>query len=163
MSSLTMERARMDRLARYGLEGHPDDRFWARVSDLSGIGTLRVADQRAGSLQVEIYCNGVVVYLDTTNVASVGDLANLSRIAIGSGVAFSGAVRTLDSRGVRMGRLLVEPCEVMSSKAVLTPSIRHSGVIEFGEISIEDPSPSSSAFFIVPGAARPELLPVGAQ
>lgn len=136
-------------LGGFDLHGHPDDRYWARPSDLAGVGFLRLAEVQGDRTQVEVRVRNLTFYLDTTILASIGDLANLRDITLGARVAFSGSVRSITERGVRLGRLNLHPCAVEIEKAVLTPTRdAATKTILFGEVAIPDPDPGNPSFLL---------------
>lgn len=139
-------------LGAFGADGHPEDRFWARPSDLAGVGFLRDARVDGDRLRVEVWVHNLLFYLDSTILASFGDLANIRDIPFGARVAFSGNVRAITDEGVRLGRLNMHPCGVPIERAVLTPTRDESNrTILFGEVAIPDPDPGQPSFLVVIG------------
>jgi len=144
-------RNRRDRLEQMGLT-HPEDIYLVRKADTNGVGFLRKADYRGGRLQVDVEAGGVTLYLDTTNPQAITALFNLSDLQIGTRVTLSANIRCIDTRGVRLGRLSLMPCDVPIDKAIFRPAVRSHGLIRLGEGDMVDPDPSASGFYIVPNA-----------
>ena len=142
-------RRRKDRLESMGLT-HPEDAYSARPSDTYGVGRLRKADCREGRLQVEVESGGVLLYIDTTNPRIMDALFNLERLEIGARVTFSASIRSLGSRGVRLGSLTLLPCDAPIDKATFRPKARANGLIRLGEGDMKDPDPKACGFFLVP-------------
>lgn len=160
--------SRMERLmSQFGMDGHPEDRFWARQSDLIGVGMLRFVgrskapDKQVSNLVVEIVSGGLLIYLSTSNPACWGDLWNLERVPVNSKVAFSGSVRSFDGRGVRMGRLEIQPCAEAPDRALFMPKVRYGGLIELGEGVTDDPAPHQATFQLLPTPGGVEIATVG--
>jgi len=152
-------RDRKDRLEALGL-GHPDNEFYGHIADLTGVGVLTKADARSGRLQVEIEANGVVFYLDTTNPRCADDLYNLPQLDLGTRVAVSGSLRSMGSRGVRLGRLSLLPCDAPFERVVFRPSVRANGLIRLGEGEIPDPDSTTTTFNFVSVLGVVAIIPV---
>ena len=138
-------------LSAYGIVGsHPDDQYWSRPADLAGVGFLAGVSKDGDQLTVEVRCRDLIFYLESTILASVGDLYNVKDIPLESRVSFSGNIRSLTPKGVRMGRLHIRPCEVPIEKAVLTPDRDLAArKILFGEVCIPDPDPDQPSFIML--------------
>jgi hypothetical protein len=142
----------------FDVSGHSDDRFWARPSDLVGVGFLETAEKNGDQIVVGIRCRKLLFYFDSSVLASIGDLYNLKDIPLETRVAFSGNVRSITAHGVRLGRLHVRPCDVPIEKAVLTPIRDTKGrKILFGEICIPDPDPDQPSFIMFRDGERVQL------
>lgn len=152
-------RARRDRLQAFGFS-HPDDDFYSRTPDLTGVGILTKADVREGRLQVEVEAHGVVFYLDTTNPRCADELFNLPRLPLGTRVAVSAGVRSIGPRGVRLGRLALLPCEAPFERMVFRPQLRANGQIRLAETVIPDPGPACAAFHFVSAQGAVMTLPL---
>lgn len=152
-----------EQIERLGLGPHHEDRFWARPGDLTGIGLLQIAESRAGRLQVSILSDGVVYYIDTTNIACMGDLWNIRTMESGIRVAFSGNVRDLTERGVRMGRLSVEPVSFRVDRVIFAPRVRENGMIYLGEGVVQDPNPSATNLCFTMDGRTLRLIPFVSQ
>lgn len=151
--------ARKARLEAMGFS-HPEDAYFSRYTDLTGVGRLTKADTRDGRLQVEVEAGGVVFYLDTTNPRCGDELTNLASLDLGSRVALSGSLRSLGSRGVRLGRMMLLPCDAPFERVVFRPSVRAGGLIKLGEGQLNDPDPTVSTFTFVMVAGTVAVLPV---
>lgn len=151
--------ARKARLQELGFS-HPEDAYFSRFTDLTGVGRLTKADARDGRLQVEVEAGGVVFYLDTTNPRCGDELTNLASLDLGSRVALTGCLRSLGSRGVRMGRMMLLPCEAPFERVVFRPMVRAGGFIKLGEGEIRDADPTVSAFSFAMVAGTVVVLPV---
>ena len=152
-------RARKDRLEALGLS-HPDDAYYGHDANLTGVGVLTKADAREGRLQVEVEANDVVFYLDTTNPRCGQDLYNLPKLELGARVAISGSLRSIGTRGVRLGRLTLLPCDAPFERVVFRPTIRANGLIRLDEGEIPDPDPTTSTFNLVSVMGVVAIIPV---